>query len=282
MRAFVIADASRRKAKPVGVLFWDASPDGGQGRFSLELSSRCREASLPLSLSFCFHREERRATPEESEEWVKSRIVPEDRHNIVEVLRANGLSEYDEVSLLAASGGRSSDDDFLAYEVTLTDGLVRELESDLPGCALQGKGGNLGSSPMPRADKLLAVVERRHSGAEVHYVCVKLLREDKPDALRVSDTRGVAQPRKKAASDAHEQRNAAELIGAQIRERRQQASLTQKQLAARAGIAQAVLSRMESGAGNPTLALLEELAFALDSRLDVSLASIPDSATRSQ
>ncbi|MBR0405857.1 MAG: helix-turn-helix transcriptional regulator [Eggerthellaceae bacterium] len=273
MRAFVIADASKRKAKPVGVLFWDASCEGGQGRFFLELSSCCREANLPLSLSFCAYREGRRATPEESEEWVKSRIVPEDRHNIVEVLRANGLSEYDEVSLLAASNGRSSDDDFLAYEVTMTDELARELESDCQEQASQGKSGKNDPSPMSRADKLLAVVERRRNGVEVRYACVDLPKDDTSNALRASEAKGRVHSCDKAGPCPHGQCNAARRIGAQIREQRQQAGLTQKQLAARAGITQAVLSRVESGSGNPTLALLEELAFALDSRLDVSLAS---------
>lgn len=46
--------------------------------------------------------------------------------------------------------------------------------------------------------------------------------------------------------------------------------LTQKQLAARAGITQAVLSRTESGTGNPTLALLEEIAAALGMQLGIS------------
>ncbi len=47
--------------------------------------------------------------------------------------------------------------------------------------------------------------------------------------------------------------------------------LTQKQLAAPAGITQTVLSRVESGAGNPTLALLEDIAAALGESLDVSI-----------
>ena len=126
MRTFVIVDSSKRKAKPIGTLFWEADGKGGQGRFSLELSSDCDEERLPLSLSFCASREHRRATPEESADWVRSRIVPEDRHNIAEVLAANGLAKYDQVSLLAACNGRSSDDDLLVYEVELPESLANE------------------------------------------------------------------------------------------------------------------------------------------------------------
>ncbi|HAM16341.1 MAG TPA: transcriptional regulator [Eggerthellaceae bacterium] len=65
--------------------------------------------------------------------------------------------------------------------------------------------------------------------------------------------------------------NAAERIGRQIRAARQEAGLTQVQLSARAGITQTVLSRIESGKGNPTLGLLEDIAAALDARLEVLL-----------
>lgn len=242
MRAFVIADASKRKARPVAALFWEGGAAGRDGDFFIELASGVDEGDLPLSLLFCLRFDGGRASCEESGDWVRSRIVPENRHNIVEVLRANGLVEYDAVSLLANSKGRSSDDDFLAYEVPLSEQLACELRD----CSES------------RADRLIAAVERRRDGADVHYAVVELPSEATLDG----DSSEGAVP---------EGKSAAASIGDQIRERRRKAGLTQKQLAARAGITQAVLSRVESGAGNPTLALLEELAFALDLRLDVSL-----------
>lgn len=246
MRAFVIADASKRKARPVGLLFWEPDAEGGQGRFSLELSSSARADDLPLSLSFCASREGSRATCAESEEWVRSRIVPEDRHNIVEVLEANGLSEYDEVALLAACAGRSSDDDFVAREVPLPDDVVAGLsEAGVPN----------GDAPRSRADCVIGALEHKGSGPRVEYAIVDLTGED---------ARGDASRRVVGAG-------AAQRIGCQIRAERKGQGLTQKQLAARAGIAQAVLSRVESGRGNPTLGLLEEIAAALGMDLDVRL-----------
>ena len=275
MRAFVIADASKRKAKPIALLLWmphgdesdqgdqgdqgdesDQGDQGDQGLFALQLSQRCDERDLPLSLSFCIRRKNRCATSEESEQWVRSRIVPESRHNITEVLRANGLSRYDEVSLLAACKGRSSDDDYLAYEVELPSEVEEAL---VGGDSAVGSGFACGSLCV---DKVLDSFERRRRGPEVHYAFVGL--EPATDASGNSATCDEN-------GEVSAVLTAARRIGMQIRARRLEAGFTQKQLAVRAGIAQSVLSRIESGSGNPTLSLLEELAAALDTKVDVTL-----------
>ena len=242
MRAFVIADASKRKAKPVALLLWEPGADSGQGLFALEVVSTVDADDLPLSLSFCLDRLGRRATPAESEEWVRSRIVPEDRHNIVEVLLANGLSEYDEIGLLASCSARSSDDDFLAYEVALSDELAAELSS---------MGSHGGEEERSRADKVIGMVERKRRGPRVEYALVGLPEVDSRDASAFLGS--------------------ARCAGEQIRFERQRQGLTQRQLAARAGVTQTVLSRVESGAGNPTLGLLEEIAAALGMSFDIQL-----------
>lgn len=275
MRAFVIADASKRKAKPVGVLFWEPDNACTQGRFALELASHCDETTLPLSLSFCLDRPGKCATPEESEQWVKSRIVPEDRHNITEVLLANGLVDYDEVSLFAACKGRSSDDDFLAFEVSLTEELEQALSARKYRTTIQSNRKAATEHPLSRADTMLNAVERTRRSTQVEYAVV-----DFPDANESHET---SPPRKNAkthnGTHAEEEpacSSAARRIGAQVRARRKEAGLTQAQLAARAGITQVVLSRIETGAGNPTLDLLEEISFALGTSLNVSLGASPN------
>ena len=245
MRAFAIADASKRRARPIALLVWRADDTHEQGRFVLELSSTCSEDELPLSLLFCAREKGGRATPERSEAWVKSRIVPEDRHNIAEVLQANGLVRYDEMGLFAASMGRSSDDDYLAYELYLPDDLAKEVAEAIE------RGGSV------QADRILGALEQRHANAEIRYAFVGIPGEERGDS----------------ASSIQPEESAANRIGAQIRTRRKAAGLTQRQLAARAGITQTVLSRTESGTGNPTLALLESIAAALGERLDVSLGA---------
>ena len=261
MRAFVIVDSSKRKARPVGVLFWKADGGTDRGVFSLELSSSCDENRLPLSLSFCANRECRRATPNESADWVQSRIVPESRHNIAEVLAANGLAEYDRVGLLAACKGRSSDDDLLAYEIELSEAFAAELDA----VAFEGGGTSAETSPKTpsAADRIIAAVERQRTAAGVSYALVNLNDEAGTDIRPSSNDAG--------SHAANASPTAAQHIGTLIRNERQSQGLTQKQLAARAGITQTVLSRVESGTGNPTLSLLEELATALGMRLGIML-----------
>ena len=103
-----------------------------------------------------------------------------------------------------------------------------------------------------RADRALAAIRRERSGASIHYVFIGLADAD----TSKRKTHG---------------RSTAKSIGLQIRAHRIEQGLTQKQLAARAGITQTVLSRIESGSGNPTLALLEDIAAALDESLSVTL-----------
>ena len=249
MRAFAIADASKRKAKPIGVLLWEPDEDNKQGAFSLELSSSCDETLIPLSLSFCTRRKGRRATPEESKRWVESRIVPENRHNITEVLMANGLSEYDEVGLLAACMGRSSDDDCLVYEIDVANLQIAALDTE------DAESFPLNSCGITRVDRILSSITQRHGTSEVRYAFVNL---DGP-------------PRASAPGKQGEKPTSAQRIGATIRSRRLDSGLTQKQLAVQAGITQTVLSRVESGKGNPTLELLESIAAALGVELDISL-----------
>ena len=241
-------------------MLWDADPLNEQGRFSLELSSRCRESDLPLSLSFLAKRDTRIALPEESEGRVRSRIVPEDRHNIVEVLLANGLAEYNEVSLLATSMGRSSDDDFLVYEVDVPDEMATwhdRLTNDLSTTAPRGETG---PACKTRADQIIAAVKRTRDKNAVYYAYVGLP-EAENEHGRIS-----------APSTQPPRQSSAQIIGEQIRSRRIGVGLTQKQLAAKAGITQSVLSRIESGKGNPTLSLLEELAAALGTSMEIRLA----------
>jgi len=57
------------------------------------------------------------------------------------------------------------------------------------------------------------------------------------------------------------------LLGLQYRDARKAMSLSQDELAERAGIRQADVSQIERGVGNPTKETLDRLARALDRRL---------------
>jgi HTH-type transcriptional regulator/antitoxin HipB len=67
-----------------------------------------------------------------------------------------------------------------------------------------------------------------------------------------------------------EARRAIEL-GAMVRQRRFEASLSQEELAQRAGMTQPALSRLERGGGIPTITVLDRIANALHATLIVSI-----------
>lgn len=62
------------------------------------------------------------------------------------------------------------------------------------------------------------------------------------------------------------------LIGQAVRERRLALGLSQTELAARAGMTQPALSRLEAGGVVPTIPLLERITAALDAELIVEIA----------
>ncbi len=82
--------------------------------------------------------------------------------------------------------------------------------------------------------------------------------------------------RERRSSEEHRQGYAearrAFLIGQAVRERRQALGLSQVELAARAGMTQPTLSRLEAGGVVPTIPLLERINIALDPDLIVAIA----------
>jgi ribosome-binding protein aMBF1 (putative translation factor) len=62
------------------------------------------------------------------------------------------------------------------------------------------------------------------------------------------------------------------LIGQAVRDRRLALGLSQVELAARAGMTQPALSRLEAGGVIPTIPLLERISAALDADLIVQIA----------
>ena len=68
----------------------------------------------PWALPFILHEFAQRGVPTIdaawSLRWVQARLVPPERQNLGEVLRENGLSDYDELKLLELTGGRCSQD----------------------------------------------------------------------------------------------------------------------------------------------------------------------------
>ena len=107
MKRFALRDAANESA---GVLAL------------LECSERLRSFYIelpphvdPWDLPFVLHEFARRGEPTVDSQWalrwVRSRLVPTERQNLGEVLRANNLQSYDELSLLELTEGRCSQDE---------------------------------------------------------------------------------------------------------------------------------------------------------------------------
>ncbi|MFJ9715964.1 helix-turn-helix domain-containing protein [Streptomyces sp. NPDC101213] len=78
------------------------------------------------------------------------------------------------------------------------------------------------------------------------------------------------------AREGYQEARRAYLFGKAVRDRRTSLGLTQTQLAARAGMTQAAVSRLEHGGSLPTIPLLERLATALDATLHLDIAPNSD------
>ena len=70
----------------------------------------------------------------------------------------------------------------------------------------------------------------------------------------------------------HAEAQRAYIIGKAVRERRLVLGLSQAEVAARAGMTQPALSRLEAGGVIPTIPLLDRISAALDAELIVQIA----------
>lgn len=119
MKIFAIRDELELQSMDLAYLVYYE----GEKRFYIELPDDADPWETPLLLSSFVERGERTVNAYWSKLWVQQRIVPSDRQNLGQILRDNGLSEYDEYDLLMLSMGRCAQDDYY---------LVPMAESDLP------------------------------------------------------------------------------------------------------------------------------------------------------
>lgn len=115
MRVFEIYNATKRKHKPLAVLYCEDRRASNEMRIVID--PEANTADLPFMLALFAQRGEYELSDAWARKWVEERIPPQGRQNLGEILRANGLEEYDELALLAAAKGRSAQDDCLIREV---------------------------------------------------------------------------------------------------------------------------------------------------------------------
>ena len=73
--------------------------------FYIELPDDADPWETPLLLSSSVKRGERSVSSSWSHLWVQQRIIPRDRQYISQVLKENGLTEYDEFQMLMLTMG---------------------------------------------------------------------------------------------------------------------------------------------------------------------------------
>lgn len=113
MKIFAIRSESTEMQKDLAWLLYYET----EKRFYIELPDQADEWETPLILSSFAKKGEKTVNSYWSRVWVQQRIVPPDRQNIGQILKDNGLKEYDEYELLLLSMGRCAQDDYRLFPV---------------------------------------------------------------------------------------------------------------------------------------------------------------------
>lgn len=114
MKIFAIRDEEASVQKNLAYLIYYER----EKQFYIELPSDADEWETPLLLSSFVKRGEKTINAYWSKLWVQQRIVPTDRQNLGQILKENGLAEYDEFSLLMLTEGRCAQDSYYLAPVS--------------------------------------------------------------------------------------------------------------------------------------------------------------------
>lgn len=88
-------------------------------RFYIEISDDAQFENLPMMLALFLKQGIYSIDSFWSKKWVCSRIIPTDRQNLGQILKANNMRYYDEYKLLIKSKGMCSHDDFCLEEISI-------------------------------------------------------------------------------------------------------------------------------------------------------------------
>ena len=114
MKIFAIRDEEASVQKDLAYLMYYEQ----EKQFYIELPTDADEWETPLLLSSFVKRGEKTVGAYWSKLWVQQRIVPTDRQNLGQVLKVNGLDEYDEFSLLMLAKGRCAQDSYYLVPIS--------------------------------------------------------------------------------------------------------------------------------------------------------------------
>ena len=141
MRLFALKDENDPDASVLAVL----SCYGASREYYLDMPEGADPWSVPLVLSSFASRGQWRIGRDWSRRWVESRLVPQSRQNLGEVLKANGLERYDSLKLLELTGGRNSQDGCYLEPIAAADAPAwfREREAGRIADAVALEGGRI-------------------------------------------------------------------------------------------------------------------------------------------
>jgi len=117
MKIFAVRDESDPTRRDVAYLLYYEQAK----RFYIELPENADPWSTPLLLSSFLKKGERTVNAYWSKLWVQQRIVPPDRQNLGQILKANHLASYDEFDLLMLADGRCAQDDYYLAPIPEAD-----------------------------------------------------------------------------------------------------------------------------------------------------------------
>ena len=122
MKIFAIKDETDVSKKTLAWLIYYENSK----RFYIELPEDGDIWHTPLLLSSFLKKGEKTINAYWSEVWVNQRIIPSDRQNLGQILKENGLNEYDPYKLLILAKGRCAQDDYYIEQIK-DDKLPKEL-----------------------------------------------------------------------------------------------------------------------------------------------------------
>ena len=82
------------------------SYDSESKTFAMTIDENVKKSDLPLSIEGFANRNKYTLSHEDTLRWIRGRICPPGRHNMRDILKDNGLEEYDEFGLLMITNAK--------------------------------------------------------------------------------------------------------------------------------------------------------------------------------
>jgi hypothetical protein len=111
LRNFAVRDGDLND-RQVGIFTYDTKTK----QYSMTINDEVPKEELPLSLEGFVSKQKYVLSNENVLRWIRGRICPPGRHNIREILKNNGLNEYDEFELLMVTKGKCDKDELYLVE----------------------------------------------------------------------------------------------------------------------------------------------------------------------